>query len=100
MTSAPTNPLSRREEQVAVLAARGATNAEIASAFGIGERTVEWNLTRVYRKLGLRSKVELAAHVAEYPWAERPIAEDDNRGNTAPAFFRGDAPHDERERGR
>jgi DNA-binding CsgD family transcriptional regulator len=42
------------------MAAEGATNQEIAAAQFLSVRTVEWHLSRVYRKLGLRSKVELA----------------------------------------
>jgi DNA-binding CsgD family transcriptional regulator/tetratricopeptide (TPR) repeat protein len=52
--------LSPTEERVARMAAEGATNQEIAAAQFLSVRTVEWHLSRVYRKLGLRSKVELA----------------------------------------
>jgi DNA-binding CsgD family transcriptional regulator len=44
---------------VAALAASGRTNAEIAAELFITVRTVESNLTRVYRKLGVRSRTEL-----------------------------------------
>lgn len=56
--------LTPTEQQVAALAAAGRTNAEIASALSVSVRTVESNLTRVYRKLGVRSRTELAAHLA------------------------------------
>jgi len=53
--------LTPTEQQVAERAAAGATNAEIAAAMFVTVRTVESNLSRCYRKLGIRSRVELAA---------------------------------------
>lgn len=50
-----------RERMAAQLAAEGSTNAEIASVFGCSPRTVETHLGSVYRKLGIRSRRELAA---------------------------------------
>jgi DNA-binding CsgD family transcriptional regulator len=51
--------LSRREHEVAMLTARGATAPEIASHLGISKRTVETHLVSVYAKLGVSSKSEL-----------------------------------------
>jgi DNA-binding CsgD family transcriptional regulator len=51
--------LSRREREVAKLAAEGRSAKEIASALFIGERTVETHLANAYAKLGVGSKVEL-----------------------------------------
>ena len=48
--------LSPREDQVAKLAARGLTNAEIAARLGISARTVDHHVAAVVRKLGLASK--------------------------------------------
>ena len=42
------------------LAAQGKTNREVAAALFLSERTVESHLTRVYAKLGVRSRTELA----------------------------------------
>jgi len=53
--------LTRREREVVELAARGYTNKLIASETAIGERTVETHLASAYRKLGVRSRIELAA---------------------------------------
>lgn len=61
--------LTARKCEIARLVVRGRRNAEIAAELRIAHRTVEWNLTRIYRKLGIRSKVELAARVAGTPWA-------------------------------
>jgi DNA-binding CsgD family transcriptional regulator len=46
---------------VASLVAEGRTNREVADALFISVNTVEWNLKRIYRKLGVRSRTELAA---------------------------------------
>jgi DNA-binding NarL/FixJ family response regulator len=53
-------PLTERERVVAELAATGCTNREIAQALHLSVKTVEWNLTKVYRLLGVRSRTELA----------------------------------------
>jgi DNA-binding CsgD family transcriptional regulator len=55
--------VTRRERQVAQLAAAGATNAEISRTLYISERTVKAHLTHVFAKLGLRSRTELAARL-------------------------------------
>jgi len=52
--------LSEMERRIARLAAEGRTNREIAAAAVISVKTVEANLTKVYRKLGVRSRTELA----------------------------------------
>ena len=53
--------LTATEEQIASLVAAGKTNAEVAAELFVSLRTVESNLTRIYRKLGVRSRSELAA---------------------------------------
>jgi DNA-binding CsgD family transcriptional regulator len=52
--------LSAAELRIAELAAGGRRNREIAAELAVSLKTVEWNLTRVYRKLGVRSRTELA----------------------------------------
>jgi DNA-binding NarL/FixJ family response regulator len=52
--------LTQTERQIAELAADGRSNREIAGELFVSERTVEANLTRAYRKLGVRSRTELA----------------------------------------
>ena len=52
------------EERVAVLAASGHTNRQVATALFLSPRTVEANLARVYRKLGVSSRAELGAVMA------------------------------------
>lgn len=57
--------LTATEEQVAKLAAAGATNRQVAQALFMAPKTVEANLSRIYRKLGIHSRAELGAKVAE-----------------------------------
>ena len=57
--------LTPTERRVAELAATGAQNKEIAGALFVSVKTVEANLSRVYTKLGIRSRVQLAAGLAE-----------------------------------
>ena len=57
-------PLSRRQREVALLAAKGATNVEIASALSLSVRTVESHLYAAFAKLGLTTRDELNAALA------------------------------------
>jgi DNA-binding CsgD family transcriptional regulator len=52
--------LTEGESRIAALAASGASNREIASQLFVSVKTVEANLSRSYRKLGVRSRVQLA----------------------------------------
>jgi DNA-binding CsgD family transcriptional regulator len=56
--------LTPAELQVALLVAGGSTNKEAAAALFLSAKTVEAHLGRIYRKLGLRSRTELAARFA------------------------------------
>ncbi|WAX77222.1 helix-turn-helix transcriptional regulator [Streptomyces sp. KMM 9044] len=58
-TSAALDGLASMERQVASLVMEGATNREIAARLFISVKTVEATLTRVYRKLGIRSRVDI-----------------------------------------
>jgi DNA-binding CsgD family transcriptional regulator len=53
--------LTPAEERIALLVAQGKTNREVAQELFVVEKTVETTLSRVYRKLGVRSRSELAA---------------------------------------
>lgn len=55
------NELTPVEQRIAGLVAAGQTNREVAAATFTSVRTVESHLGRIYRKLGIRSRTELAA---------------------------------------
>jgi DNA-binding NarL/FixJ family response regulator len=57
--------LSSAERQVAMLAAQGLANKEIAARLAVSVYTVERHLTHIYEKLGIRSRAELAHRLAE-----------------------------------
>jgi DNA-binding CsgD family transcriptional regulator len=57
--------LTSREREVASLAATGMSARTIAEALFIGERTVEGHLARIYARLGVRTKAELAHRATE-----------------------------------
>ncbi|MBT2595886.1 AAA family ATPase [Arthrobacter sp. ISL-72] len=57
----PQVQLTAQEQSVAELVAAGATNKEVARALFLAEKTVQYHLTRIYGKLGIRSRSELAA---------------------------------------
>jgi DNA-binding CsgD family transcriptional regulator len=56
--------LTPTEEQIAALVAAGNTNREVAEAMFVSVKTVEANLSRIYRKLGVSSRRELARQYA------------------------------------
>jgi DNA-binding NarL/FixJ family response regulator len=56
--------LTETELRVAAMAAEGMSNKQIASELFMGVSTVEAHLSRVYRKLGLRSRAGLGARLA------------------------------------
>ncbi len=52
--------LTATEAAIAKLVASGRTNREVAAALQLSARTVEWNLSKLYRKLGVHSRTQLA----------------------------------------
>jgi DNA-binding CsgD family transcriptional regulator len=62
--SAP-GELTESERRVAELAASGLTNREVAARLFISPKTVEANVARAYRKLGIHSRAELGARLAD-----------------------------------
>jgi DNA-binding CsgD family transcriptional regulator len=56
--------LSETERQIVELVVAGHRNREVAAELSLSPNTVAWNLSKIYRKLGVRSRTELAARVA------------------------------------
>jgi non-specific serine/threonine protein kinase len=57
---AAAEPLTAREREVAVLVALGQTNREIAARLVVTLRTAESHVERIFAKLGVHSRVQLA----------------------------------------
>jgi ATP/maltotriose-dependent transcriptional regulator MalT len=57
--------LTPHELQVALVVAQGASNREAAAKLFLSPKTVEFHLGRIYRKLGVTSRLQLARHFAE-----------------------------------
>ena len=57
--------LTPSEQRVAELAASGMKNRDVATALFISPKTVEANLARIYRKLGIKSRAELGRHMGK-----------------------------------
>ena len=66
--------LSPQEVRVAMAVAEGATNKQVAAELFLSPKTIDFHLGRVYRKLGIHSRAELAALVAEGALGERPVS--------------------------
>jgi DNA-binding CsgD family transcriptional regulator len=80
-----TEQLTPQELQIALLVTEGKTNAEIGRAIFLSTRTVEFHLSRAYRKLGVSSRTELTRHLAT---AERPLAKRASRPREPPGADR------------
>ena len=62
--------LTPTERRLAELVAEGRSNKEIAAALFVTPKTVGTSLSRLYAKLGVRSRTELIRHLAEQPQAK------------------------------
>ena len=62
--------LSDRERDVLRLVVDGASNDEIGARLGISSRTVESHLRRLFERLGVASRTELAARAIREGWLE------------------------------
>ncbi len=56
--------LSETERRIVELVVAGRRNREVAAELSLSPNTVAWNLSKIYRKLGVSSRTELAARVA------------------------------------
>lgn len=64
--------LSAREHDVVRLVVEGRSNDEIAGALGIGAKTVETHLRRLFERFGLASRTELATRALREGWLDVP----------------------------
>jgi DNA-binding CsgD family transcriptional regulator len=58
-----TERLSPQELQIALAVGEGQTNREVAASLFLSPKTIEYHLHNVYRKLDVRSRAQLAAHL-------------------------------------
>ncbi len=66
------NRLTGRELDVVRLVVDGRTNDEIGAALGIGSKTVETHLRRLFERFGFASRTELAARALREGWMDIP----------------------------
>ena len=64
--------LSRRELEVVGLVADGRSNDEIGVVLGIGAKTVETHLARLFERFGVASRTELATRALREGWLDLP----------------------------
>ncbi|MFJ3392165.1 LuxR C-terminal-related transcriptional regulator [Leifsonia aquatica] len=64
-SSGPSNPLSKREREVAGLVEEGLSDSEIAKTLSISRRTAEGHVAKSLQKLGFSSRTQLAAWSAK-----------------------------------
>jgi DNA-binding NarL/FixJ family response regulator len=64
--------LSRRELEVVALVVEGRSNDEICTGLGIGAKTVETHLARLFERFGIASRTELATRALREGWLDLP----------------------------
>ncbi|MEJ7695345.1 MAG: response regulator transcription factor [Candidatus Limnocylindrales bacterium] len=67
--------LTAREGEVVRLVVDGRSNDEIGALLGIGAKTVETHLSRLFERFGLASRTELASRALREGWLEVPPTE-------------------------
>ena len=80
--------LTPSEQRVAELAVSGLTNRDIAATLFISPKTVEVNLSRIYRKLNIRSRVELYKALGTPNTEHRTPNTEHRTPKSSPAPFR------------
>ena len=64
--AAPSDGLTSREREVALLVADGLRSREVAERLGIASQTVKSHLKTIFDKLGVRNRVELARRLVQH----------------------------------
>ena len=65
-TQAESIKLTRREREILTLIKAGATNADIAETLSVSEHTIKSHLYKVYKKIGVRNRLEAANWVRQH----------------------------------
>jgi RNA polymerase sigma factor (sigma-70 family) len=63
MSASALSSLTERQCEIALLAAEGLSNKEIARRLGLSENTVKYQLHRIYHQIGIRKRTALAGLV-------------------------------------
>jgi DNA-binding CsgD family transcriptional regulator len=64
----PESPLTKREKEILFHVSQGYTNREIASAFGISEKTIEFHMKAIFRKTESHSRTEAVKNAMLRKW--------------------------------
>jgi DNA-binding CsgD family transcriptional regulator len=72
VTEASPDTLTAQEARIAQLVGGGASNAEVAAQLYLSPRTVEYHLHKIFRRLGVSSRTQLARALLESQDTETP----------------------------
>ena len=82
----PSERLTPKEVEVAVLVWQGLTNREIGRIMGTSEQVIKNHLRSTFDKLGVWSRLELAMYVASHGGKSWPIQTDHSESGPCPAI--------------
>jgi DNA-binding NarL/FixJ family response regulator len=68
--------LTKRESEIIGLVANGASNKEIASKLNITDKTVKCHLFRIFKKLNIKSRLQLVRYALRYGLVRNDLIED------------------------
>jgi two-component system nitrate/nitrite response regulator NarL len=76
--------LSKREEEIAQLVAAGLSNLDVSNKLGLSQHTVKNNLSRIFEKLGISTRIELVLYILSQPKVPQP---ENSSGFQSPCEF-------------